>query len=283
MWAASESTSLARRAWFSLPAGAERNGKRLGEWPNHMAEESAQVCRDTPAWPGGCTRRCTGPVGLTRVVEEMHFGVMNMLRIGWLGLWMVSASAQAQGHAHNTGAMENGTSNPRAAARWAGSENDEAMAWFLERAGGGDILCCGPRVRWLQRLPLQRPRRERQSGDDGRVPRHRASSGHRKGLIEVRKGFGLRERPGGLPQPVAGHAAERSHQRGLHGARTLGTGMATGGLRFTAANGTVYSEEALEDPYTLRPSTTRRSSRCRCWRTHSQTPTSTTPTGAVAC
>ena len=81
---------------------------------------------------------------MTRVVEEMYFGVMNMLRIGWLGLWMVSACwLQAQGYAlYNTGATEDGDfqSSGGVCLMGGAGEDDNAMAWFLERADGGDVL-----------------------------------------------------------------------------------------------------------------------------------------------
>ena len=226
----------------------------------------------------------------------MYFRVMNVLRIGWLGLWTMSACvAQAQGYAlYNTGATEDGDFQASGGVCLMGgaSENDEAMAWFLERAGGGDILVL------------------RASGSDGyndylysdlgvnvnRVTTvvcqgiSASSNATVLGLIEGAEGVwfagGDQADYHNLWQgtPLNDAINEALTERNIVIGGTSAGMAILGGLRFTAANGTVYSEEALGIlTMPTWPSTTRRSSRCRCWRTHSPTRTSTTPTDEAAC
>ena len=191
----------------------------------------------------------------------MYFWVMNTRRIGWLGLWMLSACwAQAQGYAlYNTGATEDGDFQASGGVCLMGgaSENDEAMAWFLERAGGGDILVL------------------RASGSDGyndylysdlgvnvnRVTTvvcqgiSASSNATVLGLIEGAEGIwfagGDQADYHNLWQgtPLNDAINEALTERNIVIGGTSAGMAILGGLRFTADNGTVYSEEALEDPY----------------------------------
>ncbi|MGB0248272.1 MAG: Type 1 glutamine amidotransferase-like domain-containing protein, partial [Flavobacteriales bacterium] len=186
---------------------------------------------------------------------------MNVLRIGWLVLWTISACvAQAQGYAlYNTGATEDGDFQASGGVCLMGgaSENDEAMAWFLERAGGGDILVL------------------RASGSDGyndylysdlgvnvnRVTTvvcqgiSASSNATVLGLIEGAEGIwfagGDQSDYHNLWQgtPLNDAINEALTERNIVIGGTSAGMAILGGLRFTAANGTVYSEEALEDPY----------------------------------
>lgn len=57
--------------------------------------------------------------------------------------WMAGGTLWGQGYAvYNTGATVDGVFDAQGGICMMGgaSENDEGMAWFLERAGGGDVL-----------------------------------------------------------------------------------------------------------------------------------------------
>ena len=130
------------------------------------------------------------------------------------------------------------------------SENDDGMA-VSERAGGGDVLVLrasgsdGYNSYFYNDLGVT------STGHHGGVPkRQRLKRGGSLGFgARGRSHLVCRRRPSRLPQPLARHALERRHQPRL-ATRNIaigGTsaGMAIlGGLRFTADNGTVYSDEA---------------------------------------
>ena len=181
---------------------------------------------------------------------------------GWTLVWVVlwCNDLGAQGFAlYNTGANSDGDFQGQGGVCLMGgaSENDDAMAWFLQRAGGGDIVVL------------------RASGSDGYnsymysqlgVDVHRVTtivcqnanaSSHPDVLALVNGAEGIWFAGGdqadyhalwqGTPLNDAINEALTERHAVVGG---TSAGMAIlGGLRFTAANGTVYSDEALDDPY----------------------------------
>ena len=172
--------------------------------------------------------------------------------------WMAGGTLWAQGYTvYNTGASADGMFDAQGICLMGGaSENDEGMAWFLERAGGGDVLVL------------------RASGSDGYnsyfndlgVNLHRvttvvcqnANASSAEEVLDLVHGAEAIWFAGGdqaayhpLGQGTPLHDAI-NHALAPRNIAIGGTsaGMAIlGGLRFTADNGTVYSDEALDDPY----------------------------------
>ena len=186
---------------------------------------------------------------------------MNVYRVLWLFSWLLAGlNAEGQGFTlYNTGASSDGDFEASGGVCLMGgsSENDEAMTWFLERAGGGDIVVL------------------RASGSDGYndylfndlgvdinrvttiVCQGMSASSNATVLDLVNGAEGIWFAGGdqadyhnlwqgtALNDAINTALVERNIVIGGTSA-----GMAIlGGLRFTALYGTVYSEEALENPY----------------------------------
>ena len=166
----------------------------------------------------------------------------------------------AQGYTvYNTGATEDGAFEASGGVCLMGgaSENDEGMTWFLERAGGGDVLVL------------------RASGSDGYndylysdlgVDVHRVTTVVCQSVSASSNAEVLALVEGAEAIWFAGGDQADYHQLWQNTPlnEAINEGIATrnvvvggtsagmailGGLRFTAANGTVYSDEALENPY----------------------------------
>ena len=189
---------------------------------------------------------------------------MTSLRIFLLSCltvaWMTSGPLWAQGYTvYNTGATVDGMFDAQGGICLMGgaSENDEGMAWFLERAGGGDVLVL------------------RASGSNGYnsyffndlgVNLHRVTTvvcqnnnaSSAEEVLDLVHGAEAIWFAGGdqadyhnlwqgTPLNDAINHALATRNIAIGG---TSAGMAIlGGLRFTADNGTVYSDEALVDPY----------------------------------
>ena len=179
-----------------------------------------------------------------------------------MAAFMLVAGAQlhAQGYTvYNTGATEDGAFEASGGVCLMGgaSENDEGMTWFLERAGGGDVLVL------------------RASGSDGYndylysdlgVDVHRVTTVVCQSVSASSNAEVLALVEGAEAIWFAGGDQADYHQLWQNTPlnEAINEGIATrnvvvggtsagmailGGLRFTAANGTVYSDEALENPY----------------------------------
>ena len=186
---------------------------------------------------------------------------MNVAKTWWM-VMLATASWVAHAQAFevfNTGSSSDGLYQASGGVCLMGgaSENDDAMAWFLERAGGGDVLVL------------------RASGSDGyndylynnlgvevnrvtTVVCQTASASFHPDVLALVNGAEAIWFAGGnqalyhnlwqgtpLNEAINEALAERNIVIGGTSA-----GMAIlGGLRFEAQNGTVYSDEALENPY----------------------------------
>ena len=186
---------------------------------------------------------------------------MNAAKTWWT-VMLATASWMAHAQAFevfNTGSSSDGLyqSSGGVCLMGGASENDDAMAWFLERAGGGDVLVL------------------RASGSDGyndylyndlgvdvnrvtTVVCQTASASFHPDVLALVNGAEAIWFAGGnqalyhnlwqgtpLNEAINEALAERNIVIGGTSA-----GMAIlGGLRFEAQNGTVYSDEALENPY----------------------------------
>ena len=179
-----------------------------------------------------------------------------------MAAFMLVAGVQlhAQGYTvYNTGATEDGAFEASGGVCLMGgaSENDEGMTWFLERAGGGDVLVL------------------RASGSDGYndylysdlgVDVHRVTTVVCQSVSASSNAEVLALVEGAEAIWFAGGDQADYHQLWQNTPlnEAINEGIATrnvvvggtsagmailGGLRFTAANGTVYSDEALADPY----------------------------------
>ena len=196
-----------------------------------------------------------------QAMSRLYFPHMVEKLICLLGCWcMGSAVGLAQAFVlYNTGAEENGDFQASGGVCLMGgaSESDEAMVWFLERAGGGDVVVL------------------RTSGSDGYndymfndlgVNIHRVttvvcqsvSASYNEDVLTLVEGAEAIWFAGGDQSTYHNYWQGTPLNEAINDALTqrnvvvggTSAGMAIlGGLRFTAQNGTVNSGEALDNPY----------------------------------
>ena len=190
-----------------------------------------------------------------------YFRGMLARLVFWMGSWVLGHMAlHSQAFTvYNTGAEVDGDFQASGGVCLMGgaSESDDAMTWFLERAGGGDVLVL------------------RASGSDGYndymfndlgVNIHRVttvvcqapSSAYNDEVLALVEGAEAIWFAGGdqadyhnlwQDTPLNDAINDALTQRDVVVGGTSAGMAILGGMRFTAQNGTVYTEEALSDPY----------------------------------